>query len=393
MRSPVVVGHARLAASEAHGQLVWVMDRALLRTVALTFAAWSVVGLVTTELAILAIERGGAEAPRAGLMWGNLISVWLWAAFTPVMVVMARRFPLGDAEWPRAVLPHLGAAAALAAADVILERAIWSLLPPLLPQTDVVTLFLRRFFLNTLCYVAVVSIASVVLYARLSRERAAAAERLSHQLAAARLQALQAQLRPHFLFNTLNMIAEEVHRNAAVADMMIVRLARLLGASLVADARQECTVEEELELLDAYLGIMELRLVGRATHAVTVGPECAGAAVPTLMLQPIVENAYRHGIERVARGGVLTIHVERIGAALEISVADNGPGFDPEQWREGIGLRVVRERLAALYGERATVFLRPRIEGGTITVVRLPFRSLAPATSDSARIPLAAVEA
>jgi LytS/YehU family sensor histidine kinase len=289
---------------------------------------------------------------------------------------MARRFPPGESRWPNWVLPHLAGAVALGVADVVFERGVWLLLAPSMPGTDMVVAFLRRLFPNSLCYIAVVAITAVGRYAQVTREREAAAARLSGLLTTARLQALQAQLRPHFLFNTLSMIAEEVHANPGNADRMIGRLSHLLRASLESSERQEITLAEELDILQSYLDIMALRLRGRADFDIDIASDCLDAAVPTLVLQPLVENAFRHGIERVARAGLLRIAARRDGEFLEVTISDDGAGFDPERVRDGVGLRVVRERLAALHPAQASVHLRPRVSGGTISVLRLPFRAL-----------------
>jgi signal transduction histidine kinase len=360
------------------GNLVGVTDR--LRSAATIFGVWTLVGLLTTEFAGLAIERTGAQAPWSTMLWANLISVWLWAAFTPGMIYLARRVWVAEQGWRTALPPHLFGALAFALADVLLERAIWAVLPQPAPPADMVVLFLRRLFPNTLCYAVVVAIATAGRYARLSQVRAATAERLQGQLTAARLQALQAQLRPHFLFNTLSMIAEQAHVDPAAADRMIGRLGHLLRASLASNDRQEVTLAEELEILQSYLDIMSLRLSGRAMYEIDVRPDCRDAAVPALVLQPIVENAYRHGLERMTRDGHLSISAHCSADMLEIEVADNGAGFDPAGYREGIGLRIVRERLAELYGPRATMHLRPRVPSGTVAVLRVPYRRLSQLT-------------
>jgi two-component system, LytTR family, sensor kinase len=363
--------------SAARSSRITVPNARLLRATALTLGAWTLVGLLTTELAVLAIERSGNVASWRSLLTANLVSVWLWAAFTPAMVFMAGRFPPGESAWPRWIVPHLLGTAGLGVADVILERVIWSFLP-LPPATDdLVTLFLRRLFPNSLCYIAVVAISAVVRYSRISREREATATRLSGQLSAARLQALQAQLRPHFLFNTLSMIAEQVHTDPAGADRMIGRLGYLLRASLASTERHEITLAEEMRFLQAYLDIMAVRLRGRVDFALEIEPDCLEAGVPALLLQPLVENAYRHGIERVTRFCFLRIAARRDGGALEIEIADNGAGFDTKQVHEGLGVRIVRDRLAQMYGHGGSLLLEPKAPSGAVSTVRIPFKRLA----------------
>jgi len=347
-----------------------------LRSAAIILGVWLTIGLLTTQFSYLALQRTNSPASWTALFAANLFSVLLWSAFTPIIVWLAWRFPPQGRRWVRHVAIHIVACVVLAVVDVLVEHPLGALLGMALSQQDAVTVFLRRLFLNSLCYTAVVAIATVLIYARLTQDREQAAARLSSQLAAARLQALQAQLQPHFLFNTLSMIAEQVHADPEGADHMISRLGQLLRASLATGGQQEVSLAEELGLLRAYLDIMAVRLSGRARFEVHADPESLDAAVPVLLLQPLAENAYRHGIETLRTGGQLTISTRRHPDAVEIEIADNGRGFDPEAYQEGVGMRVVRERLAALYGDAATIHLRQRVNGGTIAVVRLPFRHL-----------------
>jgi LytS/YehU family sensor histidine kinase len=138
-----------------------------------------------------------------------------------------------------------------------------------------------------------------------------------------------------------------------------------------------------LEILQAYLEIMSIRLAGRATFSVDVDSDCIHAAVPTLVLQPLVENAYRHGIERKKRDGILRIAAHRKGESLEVLIVDNGAGLNGDKMREGFGLRIVRERLAELYGERASIKLFTDDQGYTVSELRLPFRTIASADRTS----------
>jgi len=348
-----------------------------LRPALLIVAIWVGVGLFTTQFTYLALHRNGVPVQWPDLFGRNLFNVLLWAAFTPAIISLTWRLLSTDTPvWCRAVL-HVGAGVSFAAADVAIEHAAALVLPVGEPApVDVITLFLRRLFLNALCYIAVAAIATVIAYARLSRERQAAAARLAKQLAEARLQSLEAQLRPHFLFNTLSMIAEQVHRDPNGADRMIGRLSHLLRVSLSVADGQEVTFAEEIRSLRAYLDIMDVRLSGRVRVTLDIDPETENVLVPVLILQPIVENAFRHGIEVRGRGAELRVRAGRAGSVLEIEIADNGPGLDTSVAREGIGLRVVRERLAELYGERAEMRLA-RVAAETIATVRLPFRVLA----------------
>jgi two-component sensor histidine kinase len=345
------------------------------RTAVPIVGIWLGVGLFTTQSTYLVLRRAGAEAHWMSIFSANLLSVLLWAAFTPAMIWVARRAPLARGEIVRPAIIHTLACFGFAVADVVLEHVLLQGLPWIHGTPgDIISIFLRRLFLNSLCYVAVVAIATVIDHARISREREARTVRLAAQLTEARLQALHAQLRPHFLFNTLSMIAEQVYADPAGADRMIGRLSHLLRMSLSSTEHQEVTLAEEQESLQAYLDIMDVRLSGRVRVRVDVPSELNDALVPTLILQPLAENAFRHGIEPVRRDAELLAQARQVDGWLKLVIADNGKGFDPKKYREGVGLRVVRERLQQLYGDDASFQLKPQAGGGTLAVVRLPLR-------------------
>jgi signal transduction histidine kinase len=346
------------------------------RTAAAVVGVWLVIGLLTTHSSYLAMRRAGLAAQWTSIFTLNAVSVLIWAAFTPAMVWVSRRVPFRRNRIGRALAIHAVACLGFAIADVLLEQLILeSLGVPMPNRPDLITIFLRRLFPNALCYIAVVSISLVLDYARASRDRDAREAQLSAQLAAARLQALHAQLRPHFLFNTLSMIAEQVHADPAGADRMIGRLSHLLRVSLSSAGNHEVSLAEEQAALEAYLEIMDVRLSGRARLEVAIPEALSTAMVPTLILQPLAENALQHGIEPLAGDAELLVSASRQGGSLEITIADNGCGFDPRRMAEGVGLRVVRERLAQLYGDAGSLELRARPGGGTVAIVRIPFHT------------------
>ena len=354
------------------------------------FCVWTAIGLATTQITFVALTRSGTAVDWRALLADNVFSVWLWALFTPAIIWLTHKEPFWTSPRSRQVVVHLAACAGFAIADVLIERAA-SLVIPLtdVRSGDVLTVFLRRLFLNSLCYVAVVAIATVMGYARITRERVIAQERLAGQLVTARLHVLEAQLRPHFLFNTLSMIAEMIHVDAEKADYMIGRLGHLLRVSLKTSTSHEVTLAEELEALDCYLDIMNVRLSGRARFAIDVDQDLLDALVPSFLLQPLAENSCRHGIETTSRDTLIQVTARRIGTALRLQVIDDGQGFDPATLREGIGLSVIRERLKALYGEQGSLRLSRGNEahGGTAVTVTLPLRHFKPTTPSVGSIP------
>lgn len=207
-----------------------------------------------------------------------------------------------------------------------------------------------------------------------SREAALRAEAVT-----ARLQALQAELQPHFLFNALNGIGELVHQDPARAEAMVLRLASLLRSTLERRAVPLVPLREELALVDDYLALQQMRFGDRLQVVRRVAPGALDAAVPPLMLQPVVENALVHGIERRWEAGVLELDVMREGDALVLRVSDDGPGpgIGPARGT-GVGLRNIRERLAQLFGPGARLSLEAGATGGAVTSITLPYRPAVP---------------
>jgi hypothetical protein len=356
-----------------------------LRSGAVILGLWTLVGVVTTQLQYYAMAKMGQPQPWWRLFLSSLPSIWLWALFTPAILWLGRRYRVERETWLHAMLVHLIAGTLLTLVDVLVMRALPASLD--LPGTirvPVHVAFARVFFLYMLCYVAIVAFAQVRYYAHLSHQRELRAAQLETQLTAARLGALQSQLRPHFLFNTLNMIAEQVHTDPAGADAMITRLGVLLRSSFALRDAQEVELREELELLRCYLDIMRQRFHDRLTIEMDIHPNALDALVPHLVLQPLVENALRHGIERREEGGVLQIAVHPHLDTLDIEVRDNGPGLTAGHTREGTGVRNTRDRLVHLYGEAQRFTLGPRPGGGAIAAVMIPYRRATPPTAGRA---------
>jgi two-component system, LytTR family, sensor kinase len=336
------------------------------------FAAWTAVALVTTQLQYFAQPAGGAE-PYLLMLRLALASCWLWALFTPGILWFARVVPIDRSNWPRTIAIHLVASAVVTVIDIAILREVSPLLNPgAPPRPPLHVSFLRQYFLYTLCYFVIVALQHVRYYASLSTERDLRAAQLEAQLSAARLTALQGQLRPHFLFNTLNMIAEQVHTDPAGADAMLTRLGVLLRSSFVETDRERVPLRRELELLESYVEIMQGRF-SRLSFALDIEPATLDALVPRFMLQPLVENAIKHGVEPREEGGQVIVRASRHGDSVTLEVRDNGDGL-MGTIREGTGVRNTRERLLHLYGEGRQRFdLATDPEGGTVATVTLPF--------------------
>jgi two-component system LytT family sensor kinase len=194
------------------------------------------------------------------------------------------------------------------------------------------------------------------------------------------------QMHPHFLFNTLNAIAALMRSDVAAAERMIARLGELLRYSLASPATQESTVKEELDLTERYLDIERARFGDRLRVTVNVAADAFDALVPRFVLQPLVENAIRHGLGRRMSGGSIFLDVRRDEDSLCLRVADDGVGLShagPSPESSGVGLPNTRLRLEALYGSAGQLSLSERPGGGTAATVRLPFRAAATTPDDT----------
>ena len=229
-------------------------------------------------------------------------------------------------------------------------------------------------------YLCVVGIEHATRYFIEARERDVQVARLSEQLSSARFAALQAQLNPHFLFNTLNTIAVLVRDNDRQGAVRIVEhLSEVLRRTLTRHRANEVTLGEELELVKQYVAIEQARFSDRLRPEFRIPDSLLAAALPSFALQHLVENAIRHGIAKHPDAGLLLIAAERIDDVLQIAVSDDGVGIDPTApIPPGHGIENTRERLRALFGERASLELARRAEGGTIATLRVPYREMGP---------------
>jgi len=230
--------------------------------------------------------------------------------------------------------------------------------------------------LDGLAYVALVGLAHAGVFYRRYREREQQAALLESRLNQARLRALQTQLQPHFLFNTLNGIATLLRRDPAKAEEMLLSLSDLLRISLSSSDRQEIPLREEMDFLGRYLAIQRMRFGDRLRVTEAIEPSALDCLVPALLLQPLVENAIRHGLEPAGKPGELRIAGARDGEWLRLTVEDDGVGLQPgDSGRAGVGLANVRERLAALHGAAHEFSIAERPGGGVVVTIKLPAQS------------------
>lgn len=363
---------------------------------------WLILGVLTVVRR--AVQPWRSEGLPAGDVIVTLSEYGLWALLTPLVFWLARRYQIERDGWARRLASHLAVGVAVA---VVMEFVTRGVLRPLLipdlagdrpPWTLGGALFQLWFLDELIVYVAVLAAG----FARdaLLRLRARQAEadrlladraRLEAQLVEARLSALQTQLNPHFLFNTLNAVSALVERDPAGVRTMIARLSSLLRRVLESDGAQLVPLREEVAFLRDYLDVQRVRFQGRLEVEEAFAPGTLDALVPPLLLQPLVENAVGHGVSRIEEGGgVIRLAARRDGDWLVLTVEDNGPGLDAAtdrtDARTGVGLPNTRARLDALYDEAGALTLTPGAEGGVVAEVSLPFRTAA--GSDGADVPL-----
>jgi two-component system, LytTR family, sensor kinase len=350
-------------------------------------AAWLVPAILAMVDEYMQARLDNAAAPGLGeLAWRG--GDWLiYGALTPVVFLIAHRFPLREGVLARHVTLHflisLVFCAAWAGAGVLLRRLLVAG-----PGGAVTMSFTVRWFFVTLpygvaVYFSVLGIAHATYYFRAVRERETQAARLTAQLAEARLGALRMQLHPHFLFNSLNAIGVLVRdQDTAAAARMVELLSDVLRQVLNASQVQETTLDEELTFVRNYLAIEQVRFADRLRVTVDVEPALLSAMVPAFVLQPIIENAMRHGIAKRSDAGLLGIAARREGDDTVMVVSDDGPGPGPRESREpgGVGVANTRARLATLFGDRAGLTLESGPGGGARVTIRFPYR-VAPASA------------
>jgi len=328
---------------------------------------------------------------------------WLmYAVLTPGVFAVSRHWPFTRSHLVRRIVVHLLFAllfcVAWATCGQILRILLMAVFAPQLLQNQQggPTQFWSQLGLEWLSwifitlpfgvavYLCMVGIEHATRYFIEARERDVQVARLSEQLSSARFAALQAQLNPHFLFNTLNTIAVLVRDDERTSAVRIVEnLSELLRSTLDRQRANEVTLGEELELVRQYVAIEQARFSDRLRPEFRIPDALLSAAVPSFALQQLVENAIRHGIARRTDAGLLIVAAERDGEVLQLTVADDGVGIDPQLAPPaGHGIENTRERLRALYGTRASLEITRHPEGGTIATLRVPYRELRPEPND-----------
>jgi two-component system, LytTR family, sensor kinase len=359
-----------IAASNPGKLQVW-LSRA-----ALTAVIWSAIGVVFALPSL-----AGASNWRNPLLV-SLAEWWSWGLLSWAIVAADQRLPFSSRQPIRRIVAHLFLSPLFTAVYLYLVAAVlaamrfapWS---RLLSGQLLLNAIRGMFLWSVLVYWLIVGVWQAYLYHQRYLSGELRMERLERSFSQARLNALRMQLDPHFLFNALNTISAQVEREPRLARQMIEHLGDLLRLSLENKDRQEVPLIEEMAFLEHYLAIQRIRFGDRLRFATEIAPEVKYAMVPCLVLQPLVENAIRHGLSSRATGGAVAVSARRVEKQLEICVTDDGVGL-PLSWTletgAGLGLSVTRERVRGLHPNGGTRFAVRRLSQGTEAVIRVPLR-------------------
>jgi hypothetical protein len=325
-----------------------------------------------------AFRSGGSSLSLGYWVAGELMVFAFWSFFAPLILLVMQRFPITRATLVRSSAVHLVFYVALACLYTVHYWATDRMLAPErtgpLAKNFVWTFYVAASGAMIKYYAPILVGGYIAIYYARLREQELRSATLATELAQAQLRALKMQLQPHFLFNTLHSISTLVHTNAKGADRMIAQLSDLLRAALNAGAVEFVPLRQELDLAEKYLAIEQTRFSDRLVAEFDVAAETLEMEVPYLILQPIVENAVRHGISKNVGAGKIVVRARAAGERLNIGVTDNGPGFAKTEGneREGVGLKNTRARLEQAYPGRFELRMSRAGERGTVVELILP---------------------
>lgn len=342
---------------------------------AIIFSAWTLFGLFFASQHYVGRVYFG-RVPS----WAEALSVWMtcaysWALLTPAVLWVIERFPIKKETWKKSLLVHLPAAALFSLSGLAIYVLARNVLFPNQPTPTFKGLLVVDYHQGLLTYAVIVGICYGLDYYRKYREHEIAAAQFQAKLAQAQLAALKSQLHPHFLFNTLNTIAVLMDEDTQLARKMLVRLSDLLRIVLKKEAADEVTLKQEIEFLESYLEIEQIRFQDRLKVKMSVDANTLNAKVPDLILQPLVENAIKHGIAPRSSVGQIEIRAERQNGNLLLEVRDDGVGIKEgiERNGNGVGLANTKARLESLYGANFNFAIR-NAEEGVVASLSIPFK-------------------
>jgi sensor histidine kinase YesM len=348
----------------------------------LVFGVWTLLGALSAVRILVSYAYSGNTVSWRRALVIALADWYVWALLAPAIAWLARRFAIERRSWVRSLIIHLPASLFFSILKMVIEFRLLGWLDPASARRYPVLQFPSTLF----TYYAILGAIYAFDYYRKYRAHELKASHLEAQLARAQLQALKMQLHPHFLFNTLHAISSLMRRDVEAAERMITRLSDLLRLTLENAGAQETPLRQELEFLERYLEIEQTRFRDRLQVKMEIEPETLDARVPNLILQPLVENAVRHGIAPRAAPGLIEISARRNENRLKLQVSDNGAGMPAdkrEQVKEGVGLANTRARLEQLYGADYRFELNNQDEGGLVVSLTIPFRAAPETNSES----------
>ncbi len=345
----------------------------------IAFVAWTVLAFLSAAGAHVYTASMGSPESWAQLLAWNITISFVWSLLTPPIYALARRFTFERGNWPRMLPLHVAASVVftLIAAYVIvwLEPYVtWT------PQEHVpfAAHMLSRALMDLQRYWYILLITQAIAYYGKYRQRELRSSQLEVQLAHAQLEMLKTQLEPHFLFNTLNSIAALARNDGPAAEHMTLQLADLLRFSLDAIGVHEVPLSRELTMLQKYIDIQQTRFQDRLQVEMDIASNTLSALVPNMILQPLVENAIRHGIGPRRAPGHIRISTRQVFDELWMEIDDDGQGltcFGGVVPPEGVGLRNTRARLQQLYNHDHRLTLEDAPAGGCIVKIHIPFRN------------------
>ena len=348
---------------------------------ALIFACWTFLAFLFSGPQVVQAVRLNRAADGWDSVIGELIFSYLWLALTPFAIWLSRSFRIEGGQRFKSLTIHFVACVVFLLLQVLLFTVIaipfgwYAHLNP----------FWTRYFLmvlnftpsDVMFYWGIVVIEHALDYYRKLQERELRASQLEAQLAQSQLQVLKMQLHPHFLFNTLNAISALIRESPDEADEMVSRLGDLLRMTLDTAGLQEVTFKKELEFLKHYLDIEQTRFQDRLKIEMAIDPETLDGLVPSMILQPLVENSVRHGVAPRPEGGCIKIKAWRDHSLLRLEVEDDGPGLNTHTpLKERVGLTNTRARVSNLYGSEHGLRLRHAAGGGLVVSLSIPFRTI-----------------
>lgn len=347
---------------------------------ALWLGFWTLLGLSFASQFYISSFKAGLSVTWLQAVGWALGDWYVFAILSIPVAALARRFPLGSPVWKRNVFLHLFASLIFSLVYILLRAAVGQVQGSQAGQSVGFSeafqpLLFKTWHFNLLIYWVMVSVSHALDFYGKFQEKELRGAELERRLTEARLQALQIQLNPHFLFNTLHAISALMHKDVEAADRMLARLSDLLRHALESTDEQEVSLDQELNFLRRYLEIEQTRFGERLRVDFEIAPDALSAQVPNLILQPLVENAIRHGVEPHARAGLITICGRIENGNLRLEVLDNGNGPGPGKFEEGVGLSNTKARLQQLYGPGHSFSLGQKDGRGCRVEITIPFRA------------------